>query len=346
MASIFLSNVLWIYQSTLIAESSILSMEQYGIQLQSSLKPLKPSEKFQVFVISLRRDNVEHFLTRNRASFPATNISVTWFPSSNGFDQAVLDEYASLTGFPPLNASAHHLGGYSTPHHTGCFMSHWNLLRLAKAGWEALLSTPRALVVLEEDATCANSILPAVHKLLPLLPVDWDMLYVGGKPFSYYTLDPLRTDLKQKKNIQKDFTRQEFRTIACQGGFGRTATGPFAPDGGRGLSITQPYWQTHYITNTHAYIVNPQRIHRLLHVLEHSLRDYQVPVDIAFAEAAQNGILKIFMSTMEFCVQQAIGQQNKRQRTQPSAWQGLYYHRDLAGRRVDEMLFSECPTKP
>jgi GR25 family glycosyltransferase involved in LPS biosynthesis len=198
---------------------------------------------------------------------------------------------------------------------------------------------------MEDDAHCATNTRKEVRRILPLLPSDWDLFFIGGKPISYHTKDPLASSIITKRDIQQEFTRLEFREWACKGGFGRSATGPFAADGSRNLSLDQDYWQTKYITNTHAYIVNPDRIERVLRVLEHPTRDYQVPVDIAFAEAAQSGDLKVFMSTMDHCVQSQLDR-TLTSRKRPTIWQGLYFHTDLKGRRVDDVFFSECPDKP
>jgi hypothetical protein len=92
-----------------------------------------------------------------------------------------------------------------------------------------------------------------------------------------------------------------------------------------------------------------------LDVLENPSRDYQVPIDIALAEAGQSGQLKLLMmmSTLEFCVQDNIdsdGTTKKKKQTRhnptPSWQEGLYYHKDLAaGHRLDDIFFSECPGK-
>jgi GR25 family glycosyltransferase involved in LPS biosynthesis len=405
LSNICVSNLVWIFQSTPLPNPPIAptASEETTFLSPNELvsKPFEQqsqvnadtnntdASKIQGFVISSNKRRADQFLRRNKesltttANINASPLSIKWFPAMNGNDQKVLDEYAQLTGFAALNATRFVVsegeknkknrqgGGYATPHHTGCFMSHFHLLRLAVAGWNALPEQPRpeALLILEDDATCAtsssSSTMDEIQRILPTLPVDWDLLYIGGKPFSYHTLDPLSPDLLMQKkngrllNIQKDWTRENFRQWACRGALGRSATGPFAPDGSRNLSITtsvgtqqlqQLYWQTRYITNTHAYLVNPRRILRVLDVLENPSRDYQVPIDIALAEAGQRGQLKLLMSTMEFCVQDNIDsdgttKKKKQTRRKPTPWQGLYYHKDLGGHRVDEIFFSECPGK-
>jgi GR25 family glycosyltransferase involved in LPS biosynthesis len=312
---------------------------------------LKSTTYDQAFVISISKKQADAFHRRNKKSLSLyKNQTFVWFPAANGYDQGVLNDFADLTGFPALNASKFNRGGakllgYNTPHHVGCFLSHWHLLRLTLSSWNTLTSRPKALWIMEDDAHCATNTRKEVRRILPLLPSDWDLFFIGGKPISYHTKDPLASSIITKRDIQQEFTRLEFREWACKGGFGRSATGPFAADGSRNLSLDQDYWQTKYITNTHAYIVNPDRIERVLRVLEHPTRDYQVPVDIAFAEAAQSGDLKVFMSTMDHCVQSQLDR-TLTSRKRPTIWQGLYFHTDLKGRRVDDVFFSECPDKP
>ncbi len=302
--------------------------------------PLNPT--IQAFLISSRQSQFDLFLRRNRAIL-SNNFSVSWFPASNGRDQIVLDQFANVTGFPPINASLeYHRDSYSSPHHTGCFMSHWNVIRLARAGWETLHTKPSGLMIFEYDALCATSVIDTVISTLPSLPADWDMLFVGGKPFSYYNLDPSNQELRDRKNLD-NFTDEEFERMVCQGGFGPTNTGPFAPDGGRNLSLDQPYWQTKYITNLQSYILNPDRIDRILHLLEHPQRD-QVPIDIAFAEAATSNVLKILMTTMDYCVQENV--ENDIERDQPSIWEGYYNVHGLQNYRWNKMFFPECPSMP
>ncbi len=307
----------------------------------SSVAKTSLDKMVQAFVISSRQSHFETFLHRNQASL-SNNISLTWFPASNGRDQTVLDEFAHLTSFPPLNASLHYdRDNTISPHHTGCFMSHWNVLRLANAGWKALQSTPSALLIFEYDAICAASVLDTVTQTLPSLPADWDMMFVGGKPFSYYYPDLLSPDKKDRRSI-RNFTDEEFERISCEGGFGGTATGPFSPNGDRNLSLNQSYWQIKYITNTHAYIVNPKRIDHVLEVLEHPPQG-QVPIDIMFAEAARRDALKIYMTTMEQCVQKP--KENDSKDGLPRIWKGYYCVRGLQNYRWNDIFFPECPSK-
>jgi len=300
---------------------------------------------FQAYVISSRSSRYHKFLNRNRNHGGLwSNLTISWFPASNGRDQTILDEFSQLTGFPAINASLDYSrDAYDSPHHVGCFMSHWNILRLAKDGWKSIGLTPTALVIFEEDAYCASSLFEKIIETLPSLPYDWDMLFVGGKPFTYYVSSTSISDeLKARKSVQ-NFTNTEFREVACNGGFGNASTGPFAPDGGRNLSVDQPFWQTKYSTNLHAYLVNPQRIDRILDILEHPPRG-QEPIDIIFAEAARSNILKCLLLTEDHCIQQDI--RDDRKPALPQKWEGYYNFHGLQDYHWNDLLFDECPDKP
>ena len=229
-------------------------------------------------------------------------------------------------------------------------MSHWNLLRLALEGWKSTNTRPDALLVFEDDATCSRNLLQEILHILPALPAtddddSWDLIFIGGKPFSYHTLDPIALELKEKgiTNI-KGGSESEFRQWACSGFFGRSETGPFAPDGSRRLSLNQSYWITRYLTNTQSYVVNPRRIEKILEILEHP--KYKVPFDIALADAGRSGELKMLMSTRDVCVQEQRRLDHGYIRDMPTPWFGFYYHPRNKPGRWGEMFFPECPDKP
>lgn len=269
-------------------------------------------------------------------------MSITWFPAANGRDQTVLDEFAYLTGFfPPINATSKD-DGYSSPHHVGCFMSHYNILRMAQAGWDVVQSLPQALFVLEDDAVCANSVMEEITKTLSLLPSDWDILFVGGKPFSYHDMDPITRNLRNRGTLT-NFSDEEFEQLLCEGKFGRTSTGPFDPDGGRNLSLDLPYWRIKYSTNTQSYLVNPKRIDRILHLLQHPPRE-QEPIDIMLAEAGRSGVLNLFMTTREYCLQESMNDDTQIDR--PRSWEGFYNVHGLNDYRWGHMFLPKCPSKP
>ena len=312
--------------------------------------PSSPTTNIQGFVISSHQSRFQTFLWRNRASLPLnttntvnnTAFSLTWFAAANGRDQVVLNQHATLTGLPLIKADSTETG-YKSPHHTGCFMSHWQVLRMAKSGWEALQTLPSALLIMEDDAICAPLVVEEITKTLPLLPPDWDIFYVGAKPFSFYFKAPMIQELKKTRGTQANFSQEEWEEWLCQGKFGPVDTGPFAPDGGRNLSLNQPYWRTRYALNTHAYLVNPKRIDRILHMLEHPPRG-QEPIDIMFAFAGKDGDLKKYMTTMEYCLQKSMTKDV--QIDKPRLWEGYYTVYGLPDSRWSTMYHEKCPSKP
>jgi hypothetical protein len=86
---------------------------------------------------------------------------------------------------------------------------------------------------------------------------------------------------------------------------------PLAPDGTRHQSLDQPFWRTLWITDTHAYIVNPARVQRVLSVLD--LGQCADPVDICYSDAMAT-VLKVYTPTQPLC--------NLHDRTQK--WEGWH----------------------
>jgi len=175
----------------------------------------------QAYVVSMTMHNSYIFQQRNTKIFSRDkNNSVVWFPAFNGLQQSVLDDYATLTGFRALNASnfgpnSREIKFYETPHHVGCFMSHWHLLRLALSNWATSNTRPKALWIMEDDAVCATNTSEDIQRILPTLPDDWDLFFFGGKPFSYHTIDPVAPIISSKKTIGKEFDDDpEFRELA------------------------------------------------------------------------------------------------------------------------------------
>lgn len=82
-------------------------------------------------------------------------------------------------------------------------------------------------------------------------------------------------------------------------------------------------------------------------LLEHPRTDYPVPVDVVYANGAQSGDLNVYMSPLEYCIQDDAleSRQKTKRRDKATPWIGLYYHSALVGRRVDEIRFKECPNK-
>jgi GR25 family glycosyltransferase involved in LPS biosynthesis len=292
----------------------------------------------QSYAISLHQRSAVEFGKRNAHS----GLNGTpWFPGTNSRDQKTLNEWSAVTNFPLLNTSEFppgdkDKGGYANPHHVGCFLSHWHLLRLALVGWNAVLQDndkrPDALFVFEDDASCVQHTKQRTLDLIPKLPNDWDLLFIGGKPFSYHEV-PI--DISRIAS-----GKPPFREIACQGVLGKSSTGPFAPDGSRQLfPEEQPYWKTGYITNSHAYVVNPQRIERILKYIEEP-KQHPAPIDIVLANAMRRGDLNAYMPSKEFCVQ---GRLRREKQQQPNLWEGYYHHNQVGRYEWEEMYFRECP---
>ncbi|EJK56356.1 hypothetical protein THAOC_23775 [Thalassiosira oceanica] len=119
----------------------------------------------------------------------------------------------------------------------------------------------------------------AVHKTLTALPDDWDILFFGSRPISYFD------DFNGTKPGAS--TPSSLRQDICNGMFGK-ARGPLAPDGSRNISNHDPYWRASYLVHTHAYAVNPRRIEHVLKVLEG--KQGHEPIDARFAKAMDSGI--------------------------------------------------------
>mmetsp|Transcript_21481 Transcript_21481/g.43635 ORF Transcript_21481/g.43635 Transcript_21481/m.43635 type:complete len:172 (-) Transcript_21481:393-908(-) len=117
---------------------------------------------------------------------------------------------------------------YASPHAVGCYLSHWRLLEQAWKSWgrnkrmihsnsdndgiiekkgettttqqqqqqqqqqppkrQTKHKRPDMLFVFEEDAHCVSNLIDRTWSVVRQLPKDWDILFVGGKPMSYYTM--------------------------------------------------------------------------------------------------------------------------------------------------------------
>jgi hypothetical protein len=64
------------------------------------------------------------------------------------------------------------------------------------------------------------------------------------------------------------------------------------------LAESQQYWKADYITNTDAYIVNPQRLKHLVHLMKPQTNE---PIDIRLAEKMKRGEINAYMTTRKFC---------------------------------------------
>ncbi|KAG7340843.1 glycosyltransferase family 25 LPS biosynthesis protein [Nitzschia inconspicua] len=309
---------------------------------------IKSPFRIQSFVISLHHSKVQDCMKRNRLS----GINATWFPASNGNDQVILDEWYALTMTKRLNASLFKKGfksGYENPHVVGCYMSHWNLLKLTLSYYQTLQQRPDALVILEDDVACSNNLHEYLEATIPKLPHDWDLFMIGGKPFSYLSSKPLNTTIVANKT-----NPDLFQQLACQGVFGTSLTGPFAPQSrSRYIDPTRDaYWKIEYMTDTHAYVVNPLRLEYLVDFLGsiHQQITYMRPIDITYADAMRSGHIQAYMPTQEYCRQHS-SQHQELFKAHPTSWKGYYHHPswqrlwDNQPYEYGPMFFEHCPAR-
>jgi len=223
----------------------------------------------------------------------------------NGWDKKVLERWERYTGIridPDIYKN--NPKDPDGPHVPGCYLSHYYLLQ--SIWYRNPINRPDLLFVFEDDATCVPSLRQRVKELVQRLPSDWDILFVGGKPFSDFP------------SLGKfpDSTQWTLRRDICQGAFG-VANGPLAPDGTRHLAEEQqPYWQTLYHLNTEAYVINSRRIDSIMELLHPKLGG-NVPYDVRIANCLTEGTLKGYMSTMKWCRQEEP-------MTEPLPWNGYF----------------------
>ena len=296
------------------------------------------------------------------------NFSLEWFQGYDGFDQAVLDEFSTITGLKKQSVSEFKnmttneiKGKYNSPHSVGCYLSHWRLLEKVQKQWKKKKSfediktkepaggKPDMLFVFEDDAHCVTNLVDRTWQVVQKLPKDWDILYIGGKPFSRHSGNKTLSDLVQldTEEIPRP-SDAELAQRTCNAEFGSSVTGPFPPGTsefdsfensiGANLAEDPPYWQTKYILNTNSYVINPKRIQRVLRVLSEPMHQYK-PIDVTLAEdmdrafwSPQQAIgtmegpaapLKAFMTPNMYCDQEV-----KRvitNRNEPVPWEGYFY---------------------
>ncbi len=143
------------------------------------------------------------------------------------------------------------------------------------------------------------------------LPPDWDIFYIGGKVFTDFAPNV------SAEHYYKDSNTDTLERDICRGLFGKGVS-PLAPDGSRRLSEDQPYWRTLGTSNTHAYVLNPRRIDKILDAL-HPRKD--IPIDIAMGDAMYRGDLYGYMPTQDWCGHAGTADL-KGKRTGPKPWEG------------------------
>jgi|SaaInl74LU_5_DNA_1037368.scaffolds.fasta_scaffold03568_3 GR25 family glycosyltransferase involved in LPS biosynthesis len=257
------------------------------LESESEDTPLNLNQNvLPTFVIGMNYAHYRKFLDANSLS----GNDISWFPGTIGQDQRVLDEWRELAGGDQLSIEDYDpsVKFQFGPHAAGCYLSHFNLLKMLQRSDP----TPGAYVVFEDDARCVRGWRAQVDKALALLPQDWDIYYIGGRPISYF--NKFEKDAKHGISLRQDI---------CTGVFGE-ADGPLAPDESRNISRTDPYWRAMYHVHTHAYVVNPRNIGNILAVLEG--KEGHEPIDQRLSKAMASGRLNAFMSTENICEQEDL----------------------------------------
>jgi hypothetical protein len=259
------------------------------------------------FVISFDDDdNVEKFKQRNNHSGLG---DVLWVPAVDGHSQRTLDLWARLTGTEVMNATSYTRGNesqkvYQSPHSMGCYLAHYHLLQFLRHHPHAL--QPSLYFVFEDDASCVPNLVDETHKVTQKLPPDWDLFFIGGKPFTYFT---------KNFTLYEDSSNETLERDVCLGAFGK-GIGPLSPDGSRPISEQDDYWQAKYLTNTHAYVINPNQVHHVVEILK-PIDD--VPIDIRLADSMDQGRLNVYMPTQEWC---RTGIESPWKNEKPVPWYG------------------------
>ena len=354
----------------------------------------------EVYVISLDESKFNVFEQRNfdmstevdDDDDSGSTTSLEWFQGYNGMNQSVLDDWSKITGLWNLNATdfegmdgQKRKATYAGPHIVGCYLSHWRLLEKAQKSWKQRRSSqstsgqqtqqtpprrkarPDMMFVFEDDAHCVTNLIERTWSVVQRLPKDWDILYIGGKPMSYYTNGKTLAELASQTatETENNATRpsdKELMEGMCRGDFGTSYTGPYAAGTskedsiettltGRDRAATNnhntdattttvdqpPYWQVKSILNTHAYVINPKRIRRVLRVLSEPKYEYK-PVDVVLqndffreflnpagydSTISSTSPLKAYLTPNLYCDQEA----NRRifNRNQPVHWEGYHW---------------------
>lgn len=375
-----------------LIKSSVPSVESIQRQQLEDFRKRR-SPVSEVYVISMHETKYNVFTQRNYEIAPGDEddnnaqdgnqklaaSSVEWFEGYNGMEQKVLDDFARVTGLYKLNATDYvndiKKDHYASPHAVGCYLSHWRLLEKAQKKWKerkAKTTTrsreqlragqqppppqprrPDMLFVFEDDANCVSNLIDRTWKTIRQLPKDWDILYIGGKPVSYYTMGKHLNELSTAVATENDLSKprpsdEQMLEDMCHGKYGTSTTGPFAPGTNASDSIAKatgateevdpPYWHAKYVLNTNAYVVNPKRIKRVLQVLSSPYWEYR-PIDVRYAqdywrdfmdpykyeESMEKGInapLKAYLTPMMFCDQGAKRMINNRDK--PVKWEGFH----------------------
>jgi hypothetical protein len=189
----------------------------------------------ETFVISFETDSVKQFKQRNNHSGFG---DVLWIPGVDGYQQKTLDLWAKLTGQEAMNATNYMRGNeeqkiaYRSPHAVGCYMAHYHLLRYLRHRPHEM--QPSLYFVFEDDASCAPDLVDEILKVTQKLPPDWDLLFIGGKPFTFFS---------EKFTLYEDSSNATLEREVCRGAFGKGSS-PLSPEGSRRISQQDAYWKT------------------------------------------------------------------------------------------------------
>jgi hypothetical protein len=305
-----------------------------------------------------------------------------WWQGVNGFDPKTLKLWQELWGGSEIRLDDFQLDSNAEinnvtvtkkdpkdpngPHAIGCSLSHWTLVRQLQYNQRQHIHSGNDrpvdyYIVFEDDAVCSSDLHSKISNVVRRLPSDWDMLYLGGKPFSLvqnvtytYTYphphthrhggdvhDPATQNKEMRRTINEFFKHDDEtnnnnkvknQTDFCSRVY-RTATGPLAPDGSRHLRPDQPYWKINYMTNIEAYVVNSRSLDKVLNVLDpyggHDRHgDYNFPGDIRLANAMNSGDLNVFMSPQKLCFQEGTSDAEEMQRVGYVGWDGYLWETD------------------
>lgn len=241
--------------------------------------------------------------------------------------------WAELSGQPPLNLSRFKKGTpgekskYASPHPVGCYLAHWNLLRMLQHRPQQ--SHSEFYMVFEDDTSCFPDVAETTRKVTRKLPPDWDILFLSGKPFTWYE--------DHARYFNESWTEEQVQAEVCRGRFG-LGSSPLSPEGNRNLLVeSDDYWRTLYMFNTHAYVVNPRSLDRLLELLKPTKH---IPIDVHLADAMESLTIRAYMTTMQLC------RTNIPILSNPIPWSGyLGFRREdasIAYRWRDDLPFTNC----
>ncbi|OEU08085.1 hypothetical protein FRACYDRAFT_250306 [Fragilariopsis cylindrus CCMP1102] len=271
---------------------------------------------------------------------------VIWFQSVNGYDPIVLKEWNEITtrrtdtnksnfpiitpemgrnGFvyPYIKTEPYYEQGlenstnsYLSPHVIGCYESHRQLLTFISKTWNWNNED-------DDDSVCVDDTKQYIlNELIPTLPTTWDIIYIGGKPFSYLDNNKKNND-DETENEDNSYVGSIFKTKEERDHFLRKkelcdySSGGDRRFGDRGGGVLCPIFRQYacegkFGTNTHAYVINPKHIQKVIQILNDMVRisnpiDNFRPIDITLADNMNsnsvNSIQAYLPSKGEYCKQ-------------------------------------------